>query len=153
APSSPSSGNALPPVTVDEPQPRRASPQPARRPQQAARAVRRPAAGQGQGQSAQAPTTQSQATTARGGDTMNGYVAQRSGAGTKTNTPPLEVPQAISVIGRDQLKDQNARTIVEALRYTAGVSANTNPNDTRFESIRIRGFEPVLYLDGLQLPY
>src|SRR5262249_38230832 len=39
------------------------------------------------------------------------------------------------------------------LRYTAGVSVNINPNDTRFESIRIRGFEPVLYLDGMQLPF
>lgn len=84
---------------------------------------------------------------------IKGYVPTRSAGGTKTNTSLLETPQAISIVGREQIADQRAQTIVEALRYTAGVSTNINPNDTRFESIRIRGFEPVLYLDGMQLPY
>lgn len=57
------------------------------------------------------------------------------------------------MVGRDQMRDQNAQSVVEALRYTAGVSVNSNPNDNRFETLRIRGFEPVIYLDGMQLPY
>jgi len=88
-----------------------------------------------------------------GNGPINGYVAGRSLTATKTNTPLLETPQAISVVGREQMSDQGAQTVVEVLRYTAGVSVNVNPNDTRFESLRIRGFEPVLYLDGMQLPY
>ena len=84
---------------------------------------------------------------------VQGYVPKRSASGTKTNTSILETPQAISVVGREQVVDQQSQSIVEALRYTSGVSTNVNPNDNRFESLRIRGFEPVLYLDGLQLPY
>jgi len=157
--------SSLPAVTVDAPAQRRIAPRAARHTQQAnvsrPRAVRRANAGE---RTRPRPVVQAatpvpavpsrNATTIeQGNGPINGYVAGRSLAGTKTNTPLLETPQAISVVGRDQMRDQNARTVVEALRYTAGVSVNSNPNDVRFETIRIRGFEPVLYLDGMQLPY
>lgn len=83
---------------------------------------------------------------------IQGFVAHQSATATRTDTPLLETPQAISIVGRDQILTQNAQTIVEALRYTPGVSANHNPVDTRFDSIRVRAFEPTLYLDGMQLP-
>lgn len=89
----------------------------------------------------------------RGNGPVQGFVAHKSLSGTKTDTPLLETPQAISVVGRDQVVNQGSQSVVEALRYTAGVSTNINPNDNRFESLRIRGFEPVLYLDGMQLPF
>ena len=38
----------------------------------------------------------------RGG--IEGYVAGRSMAGTKTNTAIMEMPQAISVVGREQIR-------------------------------------------------
>jgi hypothetical protein len=37
---------------------------------------------------------------------IQGYVANRSSTGTKTNTPINETPQAISVIGAEQIRDQ-----------------------------------------------
>ncbi|MGI4812307.1 MAG: TonB-dependent siderophore receptor [Janthinobacterium lividum] len=82
-----------------------------------------------------------------------GYMAKRSATATKTDTPLLETPQAISVVGRDQLQTQHALSLVEAVKYTPGVQAGTNPVDNRFDSLRIRGFEPTLFLDGMQLPY
>ena len=54
---------------------------------------------------------------------INGYVAERSLTGTKTNTPIMETPQSISVIGRDEIRDQNPGNFAEALRYAPGVSA------------------------------
>jgi iron complex outermembrane receptor protein len=42
--------------------------------------------------------------------------------------------------------------VVQALGYTAGVATGNDPNDTRFNSILIRGFSPVYYLDGMQMP-
>lgn len=84
---------------------------------------------------------------------VQGFVPQRSAGATKTNTSILETPQSVSVVGRQQVVNQGSQSIVDALRFTSGVSTNINPNDNRFESLRIRGFEPVLYLDGLQLPY
>ena len=37
---------------------------------------------------------------------VQGYVANRSVTGTKTDTPLIEVPQSISVIGAEQIRDQ-----------------------------------------------
>ncbi|WP_315830781.1 TonB-dependent siderophore receptor [Bradyrhizobium prioriisuperbiae] len=147
------SGRSLPAVTVDAPQQRRVQARPAAGRAASSRAARRAtAARQAAQQAAQSATSQEKSRIESGNGPINGYVAGRSLAGTKTNTPILETPQAISVVGRSQLQDQGSQSIVEALRYTAGVSGNSNPNDNRFETIRVRGFEPLLYLDGMQLP-
>jgi iron complex outermembrane recepter protein len=85
---------------------------------------------------------------------INGYVADRSMTGTKTNTPLMETPQSISVIGADQIRDQNPANVAEALRYTPGVSAQTFGSDTRNDWFQIRGFSAQdvgLLLDGLPL--
>ncbi len=37
---------------------------------------------------------------------IDGYVATRSLAGTKTNTPLNQTPQSISVVGAEQIRDQ-----------------------------------------------
>jgi iron complex outermembrane receptor protein len=36
---------------------------------------------------------------------INGYVAERSLTGAKANTPLMETPQAISVVGREEIRD------------------------------------------------
>lgn len=85
---------------------------------------------------------------------INGYVAERSLTGTKTNTPLMETPQAISVIGRDEIRDQNPNNFAEALRYAPGVRSETFGADTRNDWFKIRGFDAQdvgLFLDGLQL--
>ncbi len=83
-----------------------------------------------------------------------GYVASRSVVGTKTDTPLVETAQSISVIGREQLEDQNALTINQALRYTPSVTTEQRggAGSTRLEQFSIRGFTAPLYLDGLRLP-
>jgi iron complex outermembrane receptor protein len=81
-----------------------------------------------------------------------GYVATRSATGSKTDTPILETPQAISVVTADQVRDQGAQSISEALRYTPGVSIELNGASSRYSEARIRGFLPVQYLDGLAVP-
>ena len=83
---------------------------------------------------------------------VEGYVAERSATGTKTDTPIVETPQSISVIPRDQIEARNAETLSEALRYTAGVQSETYGNDTRGDWITIRGMEEALYQDGLHTP-
>lgn len=87
---------------------------------------------------------------------MHGFVATRSGTATKTDTPLIETPQSVSVITTDQVRNQGAVSIGEALRYTAGVSGDVNGgSDTRFGGLQIRGFDmtmPGLYIDGLRIP-
>jgi iron complex outermembrane recepter protein len=140
-------------VTVDAPRQRTQSRNTTTRAARAGRSVRRTIApARGGTETARTETAASRGTFQQGNGPIQGYVAHRSLVGTKTNTSLLEAPQSISVIGRDQMRDQNAQSVVQALSYTAGVTTNS-PNDTRFESLRIRGFQPVLYLDGMQLPY
>ena len=71
---------------------------------------------------------------------MQGFVARQSATATKTDTPLLETPQAISVIGREQMINQNAQSVTDAIHYSPCVTANAGTIDTRFDSIRVRGF-------------
>jgi iron complex outermembrane receptor protein len=85
---------------------------------------------------------------------IDGYVAQTSMTGTKTNTPLMETPQAISVVGAEQIRDQKPANVAEALRYAPGVGAETFGADTRNDWFKIRGFDAQdvgLFMDGLQL--
>lgn len=92
---------------------------------------------------------QRQAETADG--PVEGYVATRQRGGTKTDTPLLETPQSISVITRDQMSDQNAQTLNQALRYTAGVTPETRGAvATRYDMFTVRGFDAHKYWNGLK---
>ncbi|MFJ7440051.1 TonB-dependent siderophore receptor [Methylorubrum thiocyanatum] len=82
---------------------------------------------------------------------IQGYIAKRSATATKTDTPIRETPQSISVVGEEQVRDQGATTLQEALRYTAGVASDGYGFSTRGDYPRIRGSDPDVYLDGLRL--
>ncbi|MBR0695012.1 TonB-dependent siderophore receptor [Bradyrhizobium lablabi] len=87
---------------------------------------------------------------------IQGYVANRSSSATKTNTPIMETPQSVSVIGAEQIRDQKPSKFDEILRYTPGVVAATFGADYRNDWFLIRGFKSDdigLFLDGLQLFY
>ena len=75
----------------------------------------------------------------------------RAVSATKTDTPVLRIPQSINIVTAQQLEDRGANSMTEALSYTAGVS--TTSNDSRGDFNYIRGFESVLYLDGLKRNY
>lgn len=82
---------------------------------------------------------------------VQGYVASRSGTGTKTDTPLRETPQSISVVTADRVIDQGATTVQEALRYVPGVFADAYGADSRGDYPRIRGQDPNIYLDGTRM--
>lgn len=82
---------------------------------------------------------------------VDGYVATRSGSGTKTDAPLIETPQAISVVTQDQVQAQAAQSISQAIRYTSGVVGERNGADGRFDNVYIRGFLADQYLDSLRL--
>jgi iron complex outermembrane receptor protein len=84
---------------------------------------------------------------------VQGYVATRSATGTKTDTPLIETPQSISVVTPEQMRDQGARTVGEALAYTAGVQTQPYGFDPRYDQFLIRGFAANQfgeYRDGLR---
>ncbi|RRD57541.1 TonB-dependent siderophore receptor [Comamonadaceae bacterium OH2545_COT-014] len=83
-----------------------------------------------------------------------GYAARRSATATKTDTPLLETPQSISVIGRAELEDRGALSVMDAVRYSPGVSTEVYGPDARgFDWAHVRGFLVVndgQFLDGLR---
>lgn len=84
-----------------------------------------------------------------------GYAVKSSQGATKTDTELKEIPQAVSVVTKQQIEDQKARTITEALRYTPGVFTGAVGSTTRYDYIVLRGFSdhPTAneFLDGLRL--
>ncbi|WP_395664376.1 TonB-dependent siderophore receptor [Methylocella sp.] len=82
-----------------------------------------------------------------------GLVAPASTAGTKTDTPIIETPQSLTVIGRDRLDTFQSVNVNEALRYTPGVSPDVYGVDQRSDNyITIRGLPANFFQDNLQLP-
>jgi len=79
-----------------------------------------------------------------------GYVVTESAAGTKTSTPLLDVPQAITVVDRQLLDDQGAVKIDDALKNVAGVMPGGYYDG--WDYYRIRGFDAsfTTYIDGLR---
>lgn len=50
---------------------------------------------------------------------VRGYVAKKSATGSKTETETRDIPQSVSVVGRQEMDDRGAVTkIDEVLRYT-----------------------------------
>ncbi|TXN43727.1 TonB-dependent siderophore receptor [Methylobacterium sp. WL7] len=74
-----------------------------------------------------------------GTDPVPGLVARISATGTKTDTPLIAVPQAVSVIPRAQIDQQAARSVGDSVRYTPGVFADTRIGGV-LESVFLRGF-------------
>lgn len=80
-----------------------------------------------------------------------GFVARQTAAATKTDTPLIETPQSVSVVSRERLEAQAVQHVQEALRYTAGVRAETYGYDNRGDWATVRGASFGQYVDGLQM--
>jgi iron complex outermembrane receptor protein len=84
-----------------------------------------------------------------------GYVARNGGTSTKTNTALVRTPQSISVITKEQAAAQGAQSLTQALRYSAGVSAEVRGSASRYDLPYIRGFgsptDSNQYVDGLRM--
>lgn len=142
--------STLPAVTVDAPQAARRAP--AARSRTGSSTARRSAARSGnrQAQPAAAPVPAAPPRETAWGH-VDGYVATRSGSGTKTDTPLVETPQSISVITQDQIQAQAAQSVAQAVRYTPGVRSEIAGADARTDGVYIRGFLADQYLDSMRL--
>jgi iron complex outermembrane receptor protein len=113
-------------------------------------------AAQAQDAAIEVPEVDVQATAWRSWQPVKGYVAPVTTTGSKTDTPLIEAPQSVGVVTRDQIDDQAAQSVSQALRYTAGVLPEVRPS-ARYDSVFVRGFGGqgtgaafVNFLDGLR---
>ncbi|MEX1828153.1 TonB-dependent siderophore receptor [Luteibacter sp. CQ10] len=82
------------------------------------------------------------------GDTVGTYHAPVTSIATKSASSPLAVPQSISVITQQRIRDQNIRTTGEALQQIPGVGNAANAEG----GFNIRGFSPLTAVDGVPSP-
>ncbi len=89
---------------------------------------------------------------------VNAYrTTTHSDGATKTDTPPAETAQSVSVIERDELDARGVQNLNEAMRYVAGVSLESSGIDNRVDDFSIRGFSAGSWsnnvtLDGMRAP-
>ncbi|MHB0777069.1 TonB-dependent siderophore receptor [Halomonas sp. WWR20] len=76
-------------------------------------------------------------------------------AATKTETPFIEIPQAISVISREDIEEKGAQSVQRAANYTPGVFTHQIGASNRYDYLVLRGFSDGsinnTFLDGLKL--
>ncbi len=64
-----------------------------------------------------------------------------------------EIPQSVTVLGTERIRQYNARRVSETFRYVAGVTTDVFGNDEDYDWLRIRGFQADqtgVYLDNAQ---
>ncbi len=126
----------LPPVVIAAPEAQRsASRAPAPRASSAARArrsqtVRRP-------EPAAAPKAFAVSQDARTGTV--GVYANSTSVATKTNTPLIDIPQSLSVITKDFIKDQAFQNLTDVTRYVPGVAVHQGEGNR--DELVIRGVD------------
>ncbi|MFC3675592.1 TonB-dependent siderophore receptor [Ferrovibrio xuzhouensis] len=70
---------------------------------------------------------------------VEGYRATRSATGTKTDTPLKDVPQAVNVVPRSVIEDQQDNRLTDVLQNVSNVQPGSTIGN-RAENFTIRGF-------------
>ncbi len=80
-------------------------------------------------------------------------VAEKAAVATKTDTELDEIPQAVSVVDAELARSRGADTLQDALRYTAGVTAEPYGLDPRADGFFVRGLDAQQTQDGFRRLY
>jgi catecholate siderophore receptor len=80
----------------------------------------------------------------------DGYLAGRSRTATKTDTPLVDVPQSVSVVTRDLIRDQSMQSLMDVARYVPG--AGMAQGEGHRDAIILRGISSTgdFFLDGVR---
>lgn len=82
---------------------------------------------------------------------LTGFVAEDSATAMKLDVPLIETPASVSVVGAAEIAARGgAANLGEALAYAPGVFVPPAFN-VNTDSVQIRGFTAVNYLDGLRI--
>ncbi len=69
---------------------------------------------------------------------------------TKTLTPLRDVPQAIAVVTKEQIKDQMLLSVGDAVRYMPGITAHQGENNRDQVIIRGQNTSADFFLNGVR---
>ena len=136
APAQAEPSSQLPPISVTAPDARRAAgPSSSRRVDRGARKQQpQPVR---QAEQPPAPKEFAQSQDVRTGTV--GYYANSTSVATKTNTPLVNIPQSISVITRDFIRDQSYQNLTDVTRYVPSVAVHQGEGNR--DELVIRGVD------------
>ncbi len=78
------------------------------------------------------------------------YDAKRTGAATKTDTPLIDVPQAVSVITSELIRDMSMQNMADVVRYTPGVTMGQGEGHRDAPTIRGNSTTADFFVDGVR---
>lgn len=81
---------------------------------------------------------------------VDGYIATRSSTATKTDTPLRDIPQSITVVTKEQAKDQGSRDLNKALTYVPGIVMGQGEGHRDAPTIRGVSTTADFFLDGVR---
>jgi len=84
-----------------------------------------------------------------GGGTV-GYLATRTSTATKTDTPLRDVPQSVTVITKQQIKDTGAQKLEDVVRYVPGVVWHQGENNRDQVVIRGQSSTADFFVNGMR---
>ncbi len=79
------------------------------------------------------------------------YRAASTSAGSRTDTPPENIPQSIVTLNRNLLQDQGVTTLSDALRNASNVNS-IDSRDAWNVNFKVRGFNASTVVDGVAMP-
>jgi iron complex outermembrane receptor protein len=78
---------------------------------------------------------------------VDGYRANNASTATRSDTPVIDTPAAISIITQDALEDANIDVLDEIADFTPGITRSNSFGVTR-NRLRARGFETDILING-----
>lgn len=78
------------------------------------------------------------------------YQTESTGSATKTLTPLRDIPQAITVVTKEQIKDQMLMSISDVVRYMPGITAHQGENNRDDVVIRGNRSSADFFLNGVR---
>lgn len=83
---------------------------------------------------------------------QDGYTTRKTSSATKLDLAPIETPQSVSVVGRQQMDDFALNSANDVLEQAAGVNVEKIETDRTYYTAR--GFDVTNFqVDGLGLPF
>jgi catecholate siderophore receptor len=79
-----------------------------------------------------------------------GYLATETSTATKTATPLQDIPQSITVVTKEQAKDQGSRDLAKALTYVPGIVMGQGEGHRDAPTIRGVSTTADFYTDGVR---
>ena len=78
------------------------------------------------------------------------YTVPKISTATKTNTPLIDVPQSVSVVTQEAIKDQNVQSMSDAVRYVPGIGISQGEGNR--DALVFRGNRSTadFFVDGIR---